>query len=496
VLAKLFGRRSSSVSDVVQPVRSACYAPHSALYFQPDGIVRACCVTAFVAGSVVGDDRPSLDEIWHGAVIASQRRALEAGDFGLGCQECEVIAAAGGREATVAHHFDRFAAGAPHDYPKLLDFALSSRCNLQCVMCNGELSSAIRTQRDGLPPLPEVYDEQFFDELDAFLPHAERLQFKGGEPFLAPENRRIWDALIDRGLRPEISVTTNGTVFNEQVERYVRELRMHPNISVDGMSADTLESIRVGVRSQQLWRNIDRFQALAEDTGAGMTLSFCLMRMNWREVLPFLREADRRHVNCNVIFVHQPTQFDLLRMDAPELSGVRDELAAAAPEFTTPEPARLWQEILTRVDAQLEHPVEILVSALLTVGGDVQGRMLETLRRTHGVDPLVAEADEHGVIETVKDRAWADWLGAPQFIGEPMESIGQLIHTRIGEISVEMLHSPVPGVEQLSIEIQAGSGPRRLHLQRFVDADSGRYRVFVTEVSEVPGPVGDAGPHA
>ena len=249
-------------------------------------------------------------------MLASQRRALESGDFELGCQECEVIGSTGGRDATVARHFDRFAGEAPHDFPKLLDLALSSRCNLQCVMCNGELSSAIRVDRDGLAPLPGAYDDRFFEELDEFLPHVERFQFKGGEPFLGWENRRIWDRLIELGLTPEVTVTTNGTLFNDNVERYVRELRMQPNISVDGMTAATLESIRVGAEWRSLWHNIDRFQDLGETSGTGMTLSFCLMRMNWREVLPFLREADRRRVNCNVIFVNQPTGYDLLRLSS------------------------------------------------------------------------------------------------------------------------------------------------------------------------------------
>jgi len=172
------------------PLISSCHAPHAALYFRPDGLIHACCVTSLAIGSSIGDQRQSLREIWDGAVLGAQRSALEAGDFSLGCQECEVVASAGGRQSALAHHFDRFADGTPHAFPKMMDFALSSRCNLQCVMCNGSLSSAIRTQRDGPPPLPDAYDDRFFDELDEFLPHLERLQFKGGEPFLAPENRR------------------------------------------------------------------------------------------------------------------------------------------------------------------------------------------------------------------------------------------------------------------------------------------------------------------
>ena len=121
----------------------------------------------------------------------------------------------------------------------------------------------------------ELHATIVFEELDEFLPHLERLQFKGGEPFLARENQRIWDRLIELGLTPEVTVTTNGTLFNDRVAHYVRELRMHPNISVDGMEAETIEAIRVGVDAQRLWHNIDRFQELAEEAGNGMTLSFC-----------------------------------------------------------------------------------------------------------------------------------------------------------------------------------------------------------------------------
>lgn len=487
------------------PLRSACYAPHSALYFQPDGIVRACCVTAFAVGSVVGPERPTLREIWDGAVMASQRHALEAGDFHLGCQECEVIAAAGGREATVAHHFDRFADGAPHEFPKLLDLALSSRCNLQCIMCNGELSSAIRVNRDGLAPLPGSYDDRFFEELDEFLPHVERFQFKGGEPFLAWENRRIWDRLIELGLSPEVTVTTNGTLLNDDVERYVQQLRMQPNISVDGMTAETLESIRVGVRSDKLWRNIDRFQELGEAAGTGMTLSFCLMKMNWREVLPFLREADRRRVNCNVIFVNQPTEYDLLRLPHDELASVRRELAGQAAEFVTAEPQRIWTEILTRLDAQLEHPVEIVVRVPVDnldrpgrpvdpdppVDAAVQQRLRSALVRRHGREPLTATADADGVIRELDEPDWAEWLGAATFVGRPMESIGQVIQSEVGDIRVEVLPSEVMGVEQLAIEVDAPSGRRYLQLQRFVDESTGHSCAFLTEVGEASASAGD-----
>ena len=55
-------------------------------------------------------------------------------------------------------------------WPKHIEFALSNTCNLQCVQCSGELSSAIRAQREHRPPLRSPYGDAFFDEIQEFLP--------------------------------------------------------------------------------------------------------------------------------------------------------------------------------------------------------------------------------------------------------------------------------------------------------------------------------------
>ncbi len=67
----------------------------------------------------------------------------------MGCELCEVEHALGNRAATPAQAFDQFAPG-PSVWPRQLEFTLSNRCNLECEMCFGELSSKIRTRREGL----------------------------------------------------------------------------------------------------------------------------------------------------------------------------------------------------------------------------------------------------------------------------------------------------------------------------------------------------------
>src|SRR5678816_2700847 len=99
----------------------------------------------------------------------------------------------------------------------------SNTCNLACVMCTGEYSSVIRA-KEGLPPMPAVYDEQFFEDLAFYLPHVKELSFLGGEPFLQLECFRVWDMLIERELSPICHVTTNGSLYDARVERVLQNL--------------------------------------------------------------------------------------------------------------------------------------------------------------------------------------------------------------------------------------------------------------------------------
>lgn len=470
-------------SESRSTLSSACFAPHSALYLRPDGLVHACCTTGFSVGSVTGKQRESLREIWNGAALREQRQFLEADRFDLGCQECEWIAETGGRDASLAVNFDRFSEGAPHRFPKLMDLALSNRCNLQCVMCNGDLSSTIRAQREGRPPLPLVYDEEFFEQLDEFLPHLERMQFKGGEPFLGPENRRIWDRLIEIGHRPEITVTTNGTVMNPQVERYITELKMHPIVSVDAVSVAILESIRIGVDGAGLWSNIDRFQELAEMTGRGMTLSFCLLRSNWRELLPFLEEADRRGVNCNVIVVNQPHEHDLMRLGHVELERVCADLMADTRTLSSPVAKSERENVINRIKSQLDSPSDFVTQATVPIDSEVQDSLIADLTEEYGRRPLVIGTKD-GVIDHVDAPEWSAWLSPQAFMGRRLDEMDKVLGAVFGNVQAVVTRSRLRWVTEVQVTLGEEPHERELIAHTFVDGRDGSAKAVLVEVPD------------
>jgi Flp pilus assembly protein TadD len=212
------------------------------------------------------------------------------------------------------------------EWPKIIEFAGSNNCNFECIMCNGELSSSIRANREGLPPLPKVYSDQFFEDLRPFLPHLKQAKFLGGEPFLAQECFRIWDMMLEGGSKTQCHVTTNASQYNSRVERVLEALPVSLSVSVDGATKDTVEKIRVNSNHDELIRNLHRFREYTKRRGTWMGISHCLMRANWHEFGDVLLLADSLECEVFVNTVLTPEHCSLFTLPPGELDRIVDEM--------------------------------------------------------------------------------------------------------------------------------------------------------------------------
>jgi len=308
-------------------VRSACYAPYVSMYLNTTGDVQACCKNqTFVLGNV-GED--SLDAIWKGARIGQLRKALARNAFGAGCEHCEWQIRSENFPDVYTRIFEEFpVASAVPEWPSMLEFTISNTCNFECVMCYGELSSSIRSHREGLPPLPRVYDEKFFADLRRFLPHLTRVKFFGGEPFLAQESFRIWDMMFEDGITIPCHATTNGSIWNARVERVLEHFPVSISVSIDGATQETFERIRVNGRFDVVMRNLDRFHEYARRRKTALTLTHCLMRQNWREFFDVLLIGERYGCDVGMNTVIDPPDCSLFTLRADEQLAIADELEA------------------------------------------------------------------------------------------------------------------------------------------------------------------------
>lgn len=297
------------------------------MYLDQRGQVRACCQNDFhLLGNVT---QQRLVDIWRGERAQALRRALAAHDLDLGCDFCEWQVAKGRPDLAFARWFDEFPVTSDEpDWPQQLELAVSNTCNLQCVMCDGDLSSSIRLHRERRPPLPRVYGEEFFADVVPFVDALEDASFTGGEPFLGAENHRIWDLLIERNPGVKHTVTTNGTRWDRRVEAVLDGLRTWVNVSVDGFSAATYEGVRVGADRDAVFANIERFAAYAARAGTEVRIFHCLMPQNHHELGDLLLWAEDRGFPVTIHVVEDPDECCLERLPDDQWDAVRASLLA------------------------------------------------------------------------------------------------------------------------------------------------------------------------
>jgi MoaA/NifB/PqqE/SkfB family radical SAM enzyme len=443
-------------------VTAACYAPFVSIFFDTFGNARACCQNGkYLLGNVAEE---SLLDIWHGKKTALLRKALTNGSFAAGCQFCEWQISVGNYLGTYARVFERWPVeSATPEWPSILEFSISNTCNLECIMCYGVLSSQIRQHREKLPPLPKAYGDRFFNELRQFLPHLKFAKFLGGEPFLAAESYRIWDMMIEDGLAFECHVTTNGTQYNDRVQRVMDNIPLSISMSMDGATKQTMESIRVNANFDEVRANLERFHAYCRQRGTCFGLTYCLMRQNWHEFGDYLLFADSLDCGCSVNTVREPPHCSLYTLPVDELSRIADELEKQGETLVAKlgRNRHVWetqvQAIRLRVTNQSESsrsPFNTPLSLIVLDAASLKSipdrdrmtptKAAEQLRQWSGrSEILTLHADKDDRVHGFEDPQ-STFLGIPQeeCVGDTFEELVQHARKSHGEGQVfTVLHS-------------------------------------------------------
>lgn len=316
---------------------AACLAPWKSLYFGFRGKVSVCC---FNKTHVVGQyPEQSIREIWKGEKVTQIQEALKKGDFSLGCNGCQTLIEAGNYSGLPAKNFDHLPGNA-NGYPSKIDFELSNECNLECIMCRGEFSSAIRKNREKLPPIQTVYDAAFIEQLEEFIPHLSHAHFLGGEPFLIPIYLDIWERMIQLNPGIRISIQTNGTILTKRIQQILAKANFEIAVSIDSIEKENYEQIRKNGNFDKLMENIRFFRTYCRERNTAFHLSYCPMVQNREELPEVIALANK--LDCPVFFntVFYPRECSLAALDLQEMN----KLIASLEEHSCPESSNLERQ--------------------------------------------------------------------------------------------------------------------------------------------------------
>lgn len=349
-----------------------CHAPFTSINFEQNGNATACCYNrTHILGTY---PKHSLKDMWFGPKAQELRKFIKNNDLGGGCEICRKQLLSKNYYGVSARNFDQTA---EYDKPALgklsnlikhgqnihmpvsMEFELSNTCNLECTMCSGYYSSSIRKNREHLPPMPQVYDEGFVDQLRPFIPYLKDAKFLGGEPFLVEIYYQIWEAIAELNPGMNVHITTNATIWNKRVNDLLQRMHTHIVLSIDSLVQDTYEQIRINAKFDRVRAHVDHFIEYTRKQGTDLTLTVCPMPVNYKELPQLVQYCHNEDLFIHFNTVLQPQEHSFRYLSEPDLLEVIEYLKANRPNVAGGK-SELNLKKYDAVISQCEHWLEIV----------------------------------------------------------------------------------------------------------------------------------------
>ena len=305
-----------------------CYAPFKNIYFNIQGDAAPCWLTFKDPDSYPDKN---IHDIWFGKKFEDLRENIRNYDLSGKCSVCNHYINSRNYVTPLAKAYDNDYSD--RSYPVMMELELANTCNLECVMCNGKLSSSIRKNREKLDPYPIPYDDNFIHQLEEFLPHLEEARFNGGEPFLNDIYYRIWEKIIEVKPSMKVVIATNGTVMNERVKDLLERGRFDINLSCDSLNKETYHGIRVNAIFEKTMENIQWFHGYCKRKNTTLCILTNPLRENWKEMPAFIDFCNERNLPIWFNTIHRPYEHALWTLDSGTLQEIFETLSGF--EFNT-----------------------------------------------------------------------------------------------------------------------------------------------------------------
>ena len=153
--------------------------------------------------------------------------------------------------------------------------ALTSRCNIHCIMCD--------TWRT-----PWEIPQRTYEEIRSLLPYLEHVIWLGGEVFLS----KYFEELIEETKEyPYLAqrINTNGLLITEEWAEKLLQNNVELIYSIDGVTKQTYEYIRRGARFEDLIKSLEIIKRMRiKYKEFHLRMNVVIMRSNYQEIEAFI----------------------------------------------------------------------------------------------------------------------------------------------------------------------------------------------------------------
>lgn len=124
-------------------------------------------------------------------------------------------------------------------------------------------------------------------------------------------------------------MATNGTVVNYKVKEWLNKLNIHINLSIDSLTPEIYETIRVNAHFDRLMENFHFYHEYCKRNHRVLCIMVNPMRNNWHEMPEFIRFVNKHQIHIWFNTIHRPVEWSLWALPANQLEDIYRQLSAA-----------------------------------------------------------------------------------------------------------------------------------------------------------------------
>ena len=223
------------------------------------GLFRPCCQAA---GAEVGLENISHKEYVNLPVFQQVKDDMKDG-WSTVCEKCRIDETNNVKSLRQQSNNEFTKSGI-----QLIEISLSNFCNLSCKSCNSNSSSKwedlLKNNKELAPffrqqPASKISLNKIFENVD--LSNLKRIKYLGGEPFITPQTKELFNFLQEQNLIKgiELLINTNCTLYPEKwIDQLLQFKNVNIGLSIDGFE-DSCDYARTGSNWKDLKQNIEKW---------------------------------------------------------------------------------------------------------------------------------------------------------------------------------------------------------------------------------------------
>lgn len=165
-------------------------------------------------------------------------------------------------------------------FPRSLNVTLTNNCNLKCIMCFANEEKF------------EV-SNNILEEIKNIIPYLQNISWMGGEVFLYKDFIDLLQWTSQYSVRQEI--ITNGLLLDEKTIKILLTNHIDITISVDGISKDVYENIRLNGNFEKLLEILSQINKIRKELNSTsrLKLNTVIIKNNYHQIPDFLEFANK-----------------------------------------------------------------------------------------------------------------------------------------------------------------------------------------------------------